>query len=92
MVFPFCSKVHCIQYYKYQNRLFAYDKHMRSAGWIHLLPAAWLVCAAGAERGPALHTAMPDFTLPDQNGRTWTLPELLGPNGAMLVFYRSADW
>jgi hypothetical protein len=30
--------------------------------------------------------------LKDQNGKTWTLQSIIGPKGAMLVFYRSADW
>jgi hypothetical protein len=42
--------------------------------------------------GPQLGERVPDFTLKDQNGKTWTLQSLMGPKGAMLVFYRSADW
>jgi hypothetical protein len=34
----------------------------------------------------------PDFELRDQHGTPRRLSSLLGPNGAMLVFYRSADW
>ena len=32
------------------------------------------------------------FRLTDQNGKSWTLPSIMGPKGAMLVFFRSADW
>jgi len=42
--------------------------------------------------GPQVGEPVPDFTLPDQTGRTHTVKSILGPNGAMLVFYRSADW
>ena len=42
--------------------------------------------------GPQVGERVPDFTLRDQNGKTWTLQSIMGPNGGMLVFYRSADW
>jgi hypothetical protein len=42
--------------------------------------------------GPQVGQRVPDFSLADQNGRMWTLRSILGPKGAMLVFYRSADW
>jgi peroxiredoxin len=35
---------------------------------------------------------VPDFSLIDQAGATRTLASILGPNGAMLVFFRSAEW
>ena len=42
--------------------------------------------------GPQVGERVPDFTLKDQNGKTWTLQSIMGPKGAMIVFYRSADW
>ncbi|HJO12375.1 MAG: hypothetical protein QGG67_06590 [Gammaproteobacteria bacterium] len=42
--------------------------------------------------GPQVGERVPDFSLPDQNGRTQTLESVMGPNGAMLLFHRSADW
>src|SRR5262245_33573528 len=42
--------------------------------------------------GPQVGTRVPDFALLDQNGRSRTLTSLMGPNGLMLVFFRSADW
>jgi hypothetical protein len=42
--------------------------------------------------GPQVGSRIPDFSLRDQNGRTRTLESILGRNGAMLVFFRSADW
>jgi hypothetical protein len=48
--------------------------------------------AAAVPTGPAVGQTVPDFRLEDQNGRTQTLHSILGPKGALLVFYRSADW
>ncbi len=42
--------------------------------------------------GSQVGERVPDFSLQDQNGKTWTLPSIMGPKGAMLVFVRSADW
>lgn len=53
---------------------------------------AALTAAAAVKTGPAVGEPIPAFSLPDQNGRTQTLATIAGPKGAMLVFYRSADW
>ena len=42
--------------------------------------------------GPQVGERVPDFSLIDQNGKTSTLQSIMGPKGAMLVFFRSADW
>lgn len=42
--------------------------------------------------GPQVGQQVPDFALKDQSGKTWTRRSILGPRGAMLVFFRSADW
>jgi hypothetical protein len=42
--------------------------------------------------GPQVGERVPDFSLKDQSGKPWTLQSIMGPKGAMLVFYRSADW
>lgn len=42
--------------------------------------------------GPQVGSRVPSFTLSDQTGRMRTLDSLMGPNGAILVFFRSADW
>ena len=42
--------------------------------------------------GPQVGQRVPDFRLMDQTGKIWTLQSIMGPKGAMLVFYRSADW
>ena len=42
--------------------------------------------------GPHVGQQVPDFSLKDQNGKVWTRQSILGSRGAMLVFFRSADW
>lgn len=42
--------------------------------------------------GPQVGTRVPDFSLLDQTGRRRTLQSIMGPKGAILVFFRSADW
>ena len=56
--------------------------------------------AMGAERepivvanlGPQVGAQVPDFQLSDQFGEIQNLESVMGPNGAMLLFHRSADW
>jgi len=45
-----------------------------------------------AALGPQVGEQVPSFRLPDQNSRVRTLESILGRNGAMLLFYRSASW
>jgi hypothetical protein len=42
--------------------------------------------------GPNVGERVPEFALPDQDGRERHLADLTGPKGALLVFFRSADW
>lgn len=42
--------------------------------------------------GPRVGQKVPDFAGTDQLGRKHTLASSLGAKGAMLVFFRSADW
>ena len=42
--------------------------------------------------GPVVGQQVPAFAAQDQNGRTETLRSITGPKGAILVFFRSADW
>ena len=44
------------------------------------------------QTGPAAGARVPDFTLPDQSGRSRTLASLMGKKGLLLYFVRSADW
>jgi peroxiredoxin len=48
--------------------------------------------SGAVKSGPEVGSPMPAFEAPDQNGKAHTLQSLLGPKGAVLVFYRSADW
>jgi len=42
--------------------------------------------------GPQVGEPVPEFNLPDQFGQLQTLDSVRGPNGTMLLFFRSADW
>lgn len=64
-----------------------------------LLPALifFSACAVSSAQqaiktGPEVGSTVPTLEAPDQNGQPQSLKSILGPNGAMLVFYRSADW
>ena len=56
------------------------------------IAAAALIAQAGVRTGPEIGQAVPPFSLADQTGATQTLQSVMGPKGALLVFYRSADW
>ena len=64
---------------------------MRRISWFALAAAAALY-GQGTKTGPAAGSPAPDFSALDQAGRTQTMKSIMGPKGAMLVFYRSADW
>ena len=62
---------------------------------MRLAALALLSCGlltAATEPGPRVGVQMPGFTLQDQSGKTHTLKSLMGPKGAVIVFFRSADW
>ena len=42
--------------------------------------------------GPKVGASLPEFTLRDQGGVPHSLKSMLGPKGAVIVFFRSADW
>jgi len=46
----------------------------------------------GMVSGPEIGESIPDFSAYDQNGNLVGLSDVMGPNGAMVVFHRSADW
>lgn len=56
-----------------------------------MLPIAALH-AQSIKTGPEIGKRVPTFSAKDQQGRTQTLESIMGPKGAMLVFFRSADW
>ncbi len=65
---------------------------MRKAAMFGLAMGVVLGRAASLKTGPAVGEAIPTFSAIDQTGRTQTLASIAGPKGAMLVFFRSADW
>jgi hypothetical protein len=58
---------------------------------IWALPIAALHCQS-IKTGPEVGQQIPAFSAPDQEGLNQTLKSIMGPKGAMLVFFRSADW
>ena len=56
-----------------------------------LLPAL-LAAPAGPDAGPAVGQQVPAFEARDQHGERRTFESLRGPEGLLLVFFRSADW
>jgi hypothetical protein len=65
-----------------------------TAGAVVVLCGA-IVIAQGPDPqtlGPQVGDRVPDFSLQDQSGRSRTLQSTFGPKGAVLVFFRSADW
>jgi peroxiredoxin len=42
--------------------------------------------------GPVVGQSLPAFDVKDSGGVTRTFESLKGPNGLVLVFFRSADW
>ncbi len=42
--------------------------------------------------GPEVGERIPDFEALNQYGDLVSLADIMGPNGAMVVFVRSADW
>ena len=46
----------------------------------------------GFSTSPAVGETIPEFTLPDQNGVLRSVRNLVGDNGAILNFNRSASW
>ena len=66
-------------------------KTFLSAVAIWVLPVAALY-GQKIKTGPNVGQQVPAFSATDQNGRNQTLQSVMGPKGAMLVFFRSADW
>ena len=46
----------------------------------------------GMVSGPEVGERIPDFEALNQYGALVSLTDIMGPNGAMVVFVRSADW
>ena len=60
------------------------------------LAAAGMTLAAaslhGSTAGPEPGSTLPPFEAIDQAGETRTFEDLIGENGLLLLFFRSADW
>lgn len=70
-------------------------KTMRAAKWVvglYFWTGSVVLYSQNIKTRPELGQQIPGFTAEDQNGRTETLKSIIGPKGAMLVFFRSADW
>jgi hypothetical protein len=73
---------------------------MLTVWWVRLCAlTAILSMASGASSqvnleavGPRVGAPVPEFAGVDQFGQKQTLQTVLGSEGAMLVFFRSADW
>ena len=48
--------------------------------------------SAGMVSGPDVGERVPDFADYDQNNNLVSLDDVMGPNGALILFQRSADW
>jgi hypothetical protein len=57
-----------------------------------ILLSSFFALGLAAEPGPAVGARIPEFRLKDQDGQERTLKSIAGKKGAVLVFYRSADW
>jgi hypothetical protein len=66
------------------------------AGGADIAPSDWRDFTEaqndGFKTGPEIGERVPDFSLPDQHGNLQSLHDLMGPEGLLLVFSRSADW
>jgi hypothetical protein len=60
--------------------------------WLQVIALFATTLSAQPPAGPAIGSRPPNFELRDQNGESRSLSSILGPKGAILVFYRSADW
>jgi AhpC/TSA family len=69
---------------------------MAKSSLIELVMLSTLPIAAlngqNIKTGPDVGQQVPAFSAKDQEGRSQTLKSIMGPKGAMLVFFRSADW
>lgn len=57
-----------------------------------MVPAAEREQVVVSNLGPQIGEQVPDFQLSDQFGELQNLESIMGPNGAMILFHRSADW
>jgi peroxiredoxin len=71
----------------------AFRMVLRLSGIFALLVFLGPLARSAEELGPPVGTTAPDIgTRLDQLGKPHRLPDLMGPNGLVLFFFRSADW
>ena len=73
------------------------DEEKLSTMRLNVHAALWLCLAtlpvwAQETKGVAIGQAIPEIRLQDQSGKLRTFESIRGRKGAMLVFFRSADW
>jgi peroxiredoxin len=71
----------------------AFRTLLRLVGVLSVLALLGPVANSAEDLGPAIGTMAPDIgTRLDQLGKPHRLPDLMGRNGLVLFFFRSADW
>ena len=55
-------------------------------------PALAAQSGLSIKTGPAVGERIPSFRAIDQNGETRDFESIRGPKGALILFFRSADW
>ena len=81
------GKYHC------KSAWVGYDKGM--AGFrtkLGVLSVLTTVSLCARDYGPPIGARMPAVRLQDQDGKARALKSLLGPKGAVILVFRSADW
>ena len=63
-----------------------------SASGLPPSPALAAQSGPSVKTGPALGDKIPPFRAIDQNGETRDFESIRGPKGALILFFRSADW
>ncbi len=60
--------------------------------WVSLVVSVSVVHGQSIKTGPTVGERVPDFSAQDQASHEQTLKSIMGRQGVMLVFFRSADW
>lgn len=55
-------------------------------------PTLAVQAVSSIKTGPAVGDRIPPFRAIDQNGKTQDFKSIRGPKGALILFFRSADW
>jgi hypothetical protein len=63
-----------------------------SSSALHPRTAIAVQPSPSIKTGPAVGDPIPPFRAIDQNGKTQDFKSIRGPKGALILFFRSADW